>query len=87
MFRVTYDAVDMRPVQTEQKYDKTYLDNNVSGNLSIDFNNGRIQTFNTVGISLNIYGIPFGMDMTITLRKWVFVRTGQQKLSQRRALA
>lgn len=73
MFRVTYDAVDMRPVQTEQKYDKTYLDNNVSGNLSIDFSNGRIQTFNAVGdltiSTSDIYGVPFGMDMTIIVKK------------------
>lgn len=73
MFKVTYDAVDTRPVQTEQKYDKTYLDNNISGNVSLDFNNGRIQTFNMVGdVNLsteNITGIPFGMDMTIIINK------------------
>ena len=73
MFKVTYDAVDTRPVQTEQKYNKTYLDNNISGNVSLDFNNGRIQTFNMVGdVNLsteNITGIPFGMDMTIIINK------------------
>lgn len=73
MFKVTYDAVDTRPVQTEQKYNKTYLDNNISGNVSLDFNNGRIQTFNMIGdVNLsteNITGIPFGMDMTIIINK------------------
>lgn len=73
MFKVTYDAVDTRPVQTEQKYNKTYLDNNISGNIPLDFNNGRIQTFNMVGdVNLsteNITGIPFGMDMTIIINK------------------
>lgn len=73
MFKVTYDAVDTRPVQTEQKYNKTYLDNNISGDVSVDFNNGRIQTFNMVGdVNLstdNITGIPFGMDMTIIINK------------------
>lgn len=73
MFKVTYDAVDTRPVQTEQKYNKTYLDNNISGNVSLNFNNGRIQTFNMVGdVNLsteNITGIPFGMDMTIIINK------------------
>ena len=73
MFKVTYDAVDTRPVQTEQKYNKTYLDNNISGNVSLDFNNGRIQTFNMVGdVNLstdNITGIPFGIDMTIIINK------------------
>ena len=73
MFKVTYDAVDTRPVQTEQKYNKTYLDNNISGDVSIDFNNGRIQTFNMVGdvhlSTENITRIPFGMDMTIIINK------------------
>lgn len=73
MFKVTYDAVDMRPVQTEKRYDKTSLDNNISGDISIDFNNGRIQTFNMIGdVALstwNITGIPFGMDMTIIINK------------------
>lgn len=73
MFKVTYDAVDMRPVQTEKRYEKTYLDNNISGDMSVDFNLGNIQTYNIVGNTTlstsNIYGIPFGMDMTIIITK------------------
>lgn len=73
MFKLTYDAVDMMPVQTEKKYDKVSTDRNISGSVSINFNNGKIQSFtmtgNTTISAENISNIPFGMDMTMIVNK------------------
>ena len=55
-------------------YNKVSLsNNNISGQMTVNFSNGRIQTYNMVGdvhlSTSNIVGVPFGLDMTIIISK------------------